>query len=57
MPHDCKQDDFPFGPLRSLCILNKPDFWPSTNWEMNLIFLVIRLEKGETWLFRSACQG
>gem|GEM_PF-5229021 len=31
MPHDCKQYDFPSGPLKALSILNMPALWPSTN--------------------------
>ena len=35
VPHDCKQDDFPSGTLKSLGILNIPDLCASTNLEMN----------------------
>ncbi len=34
VPHDCKQDDFSFGPLRSQHILDIPPLWPSINLEM-----------------------
>jgi hypothetical protein len=39
-PHDCKQDDFSSGPLKSQEILESPALWLSTNLEMNLIFYV-----------------
>jgi len=35
-PHDCKQDDFSSGTLRSQNIFNIPALWPSTNLEMIL---------------------
>jgi len=41
-PHDCKQADFPSGPLKSLPILNIPALWLSTNLEMTLFLLYLR---------------
>jgi hypothetical protein len=34
MPHDCKQDDFSSGPVKSQEILKRPALWLSTNLEM-----------------------
>jgi hypothetical protein len=34
MPHDCKQDDFSSGPLKSREILERPALWLSTDLEM-----------------------
>jgi hypothetical protein len=34
VPHDCKQDDFSSGPLKSQDILSIPALGPSTNLEM-----------------------
>jgi len=36
LPHDCKQDDFPSGPMKSQDILKKSALCLSTNLEMNL---------------------
>jgi hypothetical protein len=41
LPHDCKQYDFPSGPLQSLNISRIPALQPSTNWEMIHIYLVM----------------
>jgi hypothetical protein len=32
--HDCKQDDFSFGPMKSQEILKRANLWFSTNLEM-----------------------
>ena len=33
VPHDCKQDDFPSGTLKSLPRSERPTLWPSINLE------------------------
>jgi glycerophosphoryl diester phosphodiesterase len=35
VPHDCKQDDFLFGTVKSLFISNRPALWFSINLEIN----------------------
>ena len=56
MPHDCKQDDFPFGPLKSPRILNRLNFCLSTNLEMILIYLKSSPNELMKFLMK-ACQG